>query len=135
MHGMQVTRNLAFVLIRIASVAWGFLELSGFLWFHRGDRDALLSLYWVTPAIALLILGIAPARMWGNVGMRTVLLALATVGAARSIQIFFEDISTVGGPDVSSAVLRVISVALLVLLLWIRGRPNLRSSDGQSVLS
>ena len=131
---MQVMRGICFLFIRIASICWGLLELSGFLWFLR-ERDTLVSLYWAAPAIALLILGVAPAKIWSNVVSRTVLFAIAVVGALRSIDILATDISAPGGPDISSAMLRVITVALLLLLIWVRGRPDLRSRDSHPIVS
>lgn len=119
-------RDLAFVLVRIGSVGWGCLELSGFLWFYGRDSPGLLSLYWVAPASALILLAIAPASLWaGRVG-RLALFGLALAGMVRSAHIVVLDLLAPGGPDASSVALRMITVAFILAQIWIRGRPMLK---------
>src|SRR5215471_4234506 len=46
--------------IRVAGACWGLLELAGFLWFYSAARGAGLNFYWLSPALALLALSMAP---------------------------------------------------------------------------
>ena len=102
--------------IRVAGACWGLLELAGFLWFYSAARGAGLNFYWLSPALALLALSMAPGfvthRPVGNLLLGT----LAIIGIVRSLHVFVSDIAANGGPDVGSAFLRFVTCAFIVLL-------------------
>jgi hypothetical protein len=121
-------RDVAFALVRIASIGWGFLGLRGFLWFYKSDLPVLLGLYWIAPVIALFTLALAPAQLWNGYFGRLALLGIALAGMARSIHVLANDLSAYGGPDLSAALLQAVTVVLLLLLILARGRPPLNAA-------
>jgi hypothetical protein len=131
---MQVMRDAISVFVRVASIAWGCLELSGFLWFYDSRRAALVSLYWLVPAVALITLAIVPSKMWDNNLGRLMLFALALGAIFRSIHIGALDVLASTGPDMFSAMLRMITVVLVLLLVGVgvKGRPILKRSSWRS---
>ena len=116
-------RDVAFALVRIASIGLGFLGLQGFLWFYTSDLPVLLGLYWIAPVVALLALSLAPVKSWKSRTGRLVLLGIALAGIIRSIHVLANDLSVRGGADLSAGLLQVVTIALLLLLIWARGRP------------
>jgi hypothetical protein len=112
-------RNRPLTATRIACIGWGPLQFSDSVWFYAGDYALLRGVYSNASTVALLILGMALAKMWSNSIGALALTGIALVGFFRAIQMLLTDLSTSGGFDLSSTLVQLVGVGLLLMMVLV----------------
>lgn len=114
------------VSLRLAFLAWGFLELLGYLWGGGIPRSAD-DYYLATPAIALLVGALVPNTALKNPLGIGVVGIVALTAIVQSVQQAWFALSLPNGGDLGAALLKSVTVLLLSLIVG-RALVSIRST-------
>ena len=110
--------------LRIAAFLFAFFDLLGYDWWDRSHLSFLESIYWLSPALALLVLASVPYRLlYLYSALRWTITFLYAIGMIRLIQDMVGDWHSPLEPDTSAIALRFISLVIFGAGTYLAWRP------------
>lgn len=107
-----------YLALKVVSLFLFASDLIGFGWWDRSELTALGALYWLTPAMSLLIIGVTPFRILARITfIKVVFSGLVFVGVIRLGQDMYASWNSPHEPDAPAILLQAATMGIMVWAL------------------
>lgn len=117
------------LLFKVAALIFAGLDFLAYGWWDRSYLGFFEKIFWLSPAICLLTVGLMPLKVLSSRVVKILFTAFAAIAVLRTVQSIVQALGSPIEPDTPAAILSGIVLALLVLGIALAWHPISRSNS------